>query len=224
MPRFVLPILVVAIVGLGLSILGLATIIRRSQATMQPATSRAAAPDDIASGLAIPAFRLTDQDGVSRDESLLDGRLTVVDFIFTNCPFACPIMTGVMHDAAERLKDSPVRFLSISVDPAHDTPARLKEFAAKNACDPARWTFLTGDRAGIERIVKDGLRFALHDDDKTPVRLADGTSMSNVVHPTKLLLIGPDRRVIAFFESSIPEDLDRLVERARRAAKELNPK
>jgi len=230
MKRLILPVLVVAVVGLGLSIFGLVTILRHSggrgggAGIGSPAAGRAGAPDEIAIGLSIPAFSMTDQDGKAQTEAILDGRLTVVDFFFTHCPYACPIMTSAMNDAAGKLAGVPVRFLSISVDPSRDTVPRMKEYATQNGCDLSRWTFLTGDRDIAIAIVKHALKFDLQDDFRVKIPLPDGSSMSNVVHPTKLLLVGPDRRVLAFFESAMPEDVDRLVARARAAATELKPK
>ncbi len=225
MPRFILPVMVVAIVGLALSVFGLVTLSRRpSMVLPAPAAGRAGAPDDIAIGLSIPAFSMVDQDGVAQSEAILDGRLTVVDFMFTHCPYACPIMTSAMSEAAAKLAGTPVRFLSVSVDPERDSVARLKQYAKEHDCDLSRWTFLRGERAGVEAIVKSALKFELQDDFRVKIPLPDGTSMSNVVHPTKLLLVGPDRRVLAFFESAIPEDVDRLVERARAASAELRPR
>ncbi|RMD60715.1 MAG: SCO family protein, partial [Planctomycetota bacterium] len=67
-----------------------------------PSTGRSATPgpldpDPGLEGLRIPDFQLVDQDGNEVDAAaLLDGKVTIVDFIFTNCPFICPPMTRNM--------------------------------------------------------------------------------------------------------------------------------
>jgi protein SCO1 len=182
-------------------------------------------PDRVVWGWpAIPAFRLTDQDGKEQTDAILDGRVTVIDFIFTNCPYACPGMTAEMATAAAALKDTPVRFVSFAVDPERDTPERLRAFAAEHGADPSQWTFLTGPLETTRKIANETLQFELRPDAARPIELADGTTINNVVHPTKLLLVGPDRRLIAMYEYSLPEDMLALVARARAAAAELGKK
>jgi protein SCO1/2 len=224
-PRWIVPVMVVAAVGLILSIAGLVTVLLRGQAyrserVQEPAMS-GLQPDPETAGLSVPEFSMTDQSGEKRTQAILDGQVTVLDFIFTNCPFACPIMTGAMSDVADRLKGTKVKFLSVSVDPAHDTPARLTEFARQHEADLSRWTFLTGDDETVHRIVRGSLQFLLQPDTTRTIQTADGGSMNNITHPTKLLLIGPDRQVLGMYEPQSDDDLNRLEARARSAAARL---
>lgn len=179
-------------------------------------------PDRITEGLVVPAFSLTDQEGRPATEQILDGRVTVVDFIFTNCPFVCPQMTGAMADLAARLKDTPVRFVSVSVDPEHDTPDALREYGRKFNADPARWTFLTGDQETVKRIIHDSLMFELRPDPSRTIETAGGGMMNNITHPSKLVLIGPDRSVLGMYEFAWEEEMNALAERARAAAAALS--
>lgn len=219
MRRLILPLMVFAAVGLVLSIIGLVSVLR---APAPPsAEPRASTQDAHLTGLAIPPFTMTDQDGKEQTQAILDGRVTVVTFIFTHCPFACPMMTAAMHEVAAALTDTPVRFLSISVDPTRDTPRRLAQYAQNNAIDTTRWTLLTGTQATIDAVLKEALGFALQPDPAQKITLPDGTQMDNIIHPTKLLLVGPDRKVLGFYESARPEDTPLLARRARQAAREL---
>lgn len=167
-------------------------------------------------GLVIPEFTLTRQDGAAVTEETLEGGLTIVTFIFTNCQLACPPMMGAMSHVAEELEGSPVRFLSISVDPEHDTPERLAEFAELWQVDTSRWQFLRGEPGDAERILA-ALHFSLATDpsEKNRITLPDGSTMQNIQHPTQLLLVGPDRQVVDLFSSNIPDQLDQLVELVR---------
>lgn len=95
-----------------------------------------------------PDFALVDQDG--RPVSLADlrGKTLLVDFIYTHCPGPCPILTGT-HVALQRLLPEAlqerVRFVSISLDPARDTPEAMRHYATARGVDLAHWSFLTGD-------------------------------------------------------------------------------
>jgi len=87
---------------------------------------------------------------------VLKDQLVVLNFIFTNCGAACPMMTEKMRiarglmspDLAQR-----VRYVSISIDPKRDSPKAMKEFAERHHAD-GNWVFLTGAQENIDKIVK----------------------------------------------------------------------
>ena len=218
MRRWLVPMTVFAATGLVLSIVGLVTLSMRS-GSGGPAPHE---PEPLAVGLSIPEFAAKDQAGRERTQDLLDGQITILDFIFTNCPFACPMMTYSMVQVAQDLKGTPVKFVSFSVDPEHDTPEKLHAFAERMGLDPERWTLLTSEPATVDRVVRQALQFALGPDKERKVTLPDGSQMDNITHPTRLLLIGPDRRVLGFYDHNVPEEMDRLKRRARIAAEALN--
>jgi protein SCO1/2 len=104
-----------------------------------------------------PATNLIDQDG--RNISLADckGRITVVNFIFTHCPNACPAQ---MNDLVYVQKTLPaslrarVQFFSVSVDPEKDTPEVLRTYARDLGADLGNWSFVTGPQFGVEELAK----------------------------------------------------------------------
>lgn len=109
---------------------------------------------------------LIDQDGrVHRFYSdLLDGRIVVIDSVFTTCTLVCPVlgqkMKSLQEAAGDRLGDD-VLLLSISVDPETDTPAKLKAFGAQYGARDG-WYFLTGSRENVSRVLAK-LGFAVDD-------------------------------------------------------------
>ena len=76
-----------------------------------------------------------------------DGRVTVVDFIYTRCQTICLSLGSVFQQMQRRLQQQPmasgakVRLLSISFDGGHDTPERLEAYARQLDADPALWQF-----------------------------------------------------------------------------------
>jgi protein SCO1 len=220
MRRLLIPLMVFAGAGLILSVIGL---VRTMQRLSRPDAPVIVQPDPASLGLSVPEFSLTDHDGTPRTESVFDGQVTVLDFFFTHCPFICPMMTLAMQDLSRDLAGTGVRFVSISVDPEHDTPERLKTYATDKDIDLSRWTFLTGDRTVIEKIARNSLGFAVgpDTDPKKTIDLPGGATMQNIIHPSKLILIGPDRKVLGFYESSSLEEMQRLMHRAKAAAKSL---
>lgn len=167
-------------------------------------------------GLRVLPFTLTDHEGNARDESVLRGQWTLTSFIFTNCPGACPVMTARMVEAQNQLADSPVRFASFSLDAARDTPEALVEFAQSYGIDLGRWTLLTGDDAQVRRIVEEGLMLVVDKETTSDITIADGSTMKNITHPTRIFLIGPDLRVMEMFDSGNPAEVNRMVEAVER--------
>jgi len=109
---------------------------------------------------------LVDQNGeVHRFYSdLLDGKVVVIDSVFTTCTLVCPVLGQKMKSlqavAGDRLgKD--VHLLSISVDPETDTPAKLKAFGEQFEAKEG-WYFLTGSRENVARVLGK-LGFAVDD-------------------------------------------------------------
>lgn len=105
-----------------------------------------------------PNVTLTTQDGqkVRFYDDLLKGKIVAIDLIYTSCKYACPLETARLAQVQTALGDRMGRdvfFYSISIDPDHDTPAVLKEYAAKYHAGPG-WLFLTGKQADIDLISK----------------------------------------------------------------------
>jgi protein SCO1/2 len=96
---------------------------------------------------AVPAVRLVRDDGkvVSLPDEMNDGRPIVLNFIFTTCTTICPLMSSTFAQFESRLgaDAEKVHLMSISIDPEHDTPARLSEYARKFHAGPG-WQHYSG--------------------------------------------------------------------------------
>jgi protein SCO1/2 len=105
-----------------------------------------------------PDVTVTDQDGVSRQffGDLLQGRTVAIDFFYTSCTRFCRPLSANLTEVQQKLADrmgKDIALVSVSIDPANDTPARLKAYAAQ--FDAAKgWTFVTGTRPDIARLVE----------------------------------------------------------------------
>ena len=108
----------------------------------------------------VPDTALVNERGQAVRLSAMKGKVTVYDFIFTNCAGTCPMMTAAMRRLTKKVDGGlPVQFVSISVDPIRDTPAVLSQYAARVRNDD-RWTFLTGDRGAIIDLSVNGFKLA----------------------------------------------------------------
>ena len=120
-----------------------------------PAATATAAPLPVIGPA--PAFALTDQAGRALALADLRGKALAVSFIFTTCSDSCPILTAKMADVKRRLGTDfgpRVNFVSITVDPLNDTPARLRSYASAHGADVPGWHFLTGKPDEIADVVR----------------------------------------------------------------------
>jgi cytochrome oxidase Cu insertion factor (SCO1/SenC/PrrC family) len=171
--------------------------------------------------LRFPEFTMTDQDGRPFTRRDLEGQVTIVGFMFSHCPLACPGMMVQLGKHYAALKDQNVRFLTISLDPARDTPARLKEWGTEYRADGQRWRLLTGEEGLSRKILRQNLKMLAEEDEKLKIGLPDGSTMNNIIHPPHLFLIGPEGQVLGFFNYQQPEEMAELQSRARKAARAL---
>ncbi|WP_201981984.1 SCO family protein [Hymenobacter rubidus] len=99
---------------------------------------------------AVPAFRLTDQAGQPVSNQTFAGRAYVTDFFFATCPGICPKMQSELLKVYKKFPTDPrISFLSITIDPDHDSTAVLRDYAQRLGIgDASRWHFASlGDRA-----------------------------------------------------------------------------
>lgn len=133
----------------------------------------------VMSSAQIPDVRVFDQDGNSHRfyNDLVKGKTVAINFIFTTCTGVCPPMTATLRRVQQSLPPRPsgIQLISISVDPATDTPDRLHAFAAKFKAGPG-WTFVTGDKTDIDSILR-----------------ALGVAVANKNDHTPMILIGNER-------------------------------
>src|SRR5438093_3674105 len=119
--------------------------------------SGAAAADDSRWGADFfPNVTFTTHQGKSVRfyDDLIKGKIVAVDLIYTTCKYACPLETARLAQVQRLLGDRMGRdvfFYSITIDPDHDTPAVLAEYAEKYHARPG-WVFLTGSNVDIESI------------------------------------------------------------------------
>ncbi|MFO3723599.1 SCO family protein [Pseudomonas sp. HLMP] len=101
---------------------------------------------------------LKDQNGreLRFYSDVLKDKVVMLNVIFTHCTDACPLITRKLREVREAMGTelaSQVTFVSISSDPANDTPAVLKAFAEKQGVDGPNWLFLTGGQDEVEQVL-----------------------------------------------------------------------
>lgn len=145
-------------------------------------------------GTEVPDFKLVNQDGEPLGLDRLRGRALLVTFIYTRCPFPdqCPLLSqnfAAVHRELER--DAQLRprthLLSVTLDPAYDTPKVLRSYGAAYTERYAEetfehWDFATGDPAEIRRLAQF-------------FGLAYKEESGQIIHAMRTALVAPDGRV-----------------------------
>jgi len=154
----------------------------------------------------VPDFTLVNQDGKAVRRTDLLGTPWIVDFIYTSCTDFCPAMTEEMGKLRRALgSNSPVRTVSITVDPMRDKPGVLQQYARKHGAVDPHWYYLTGDFATIGRVLV-GLHLASERD----VARADPG-----LHNTRFILVDAQGQVRGYYAHDDAEARDRLLKDAR---------
>ena len=106
----------------------------------------------------MPDFSLYDQAGRVVQGARFRGKQIMVNFIFTRCPIAtmCPAATAKMIALQRAARDAGVKnleLISITLDPAFDTPGVLKDYADTRGIDTANFSLLTGPETAIKDLL-----------------------------------------------------------------------
>jgi protein SCO1/2 len=154
----------------------------------------------------VPPFRLVAQDGRPFGSDQLDGRVWVASFIFTRCDTVCPRVTARMAKVQSRTRNlgPALHLVSFSVDPDHDTPARLAEYARAHHANPRTWTFLTGPAGEVRETIEGGLRVGMSRDPADP-------TPAGISHGAHLVLVDGARRIRGYYDPDTPEAIEHLV-------------
>ena len=170
----------------------------------------AAEPSRLAVIRPAPDFALTTQDGGTLKMADLKGKVCLVSFVFTTCNGTCPATTHRMGQVQAALKeaglakDDRVRLLSITLDPARDTPEVLRKYMELYDADPAGWTFLTGDKERVAKVIADWGMWA------------KPAANGQLDHPSRVFLVDKQGRVreiynLSFFKAAWVLDDVRLL-------------
>ncbi|TDL94297.1 SCO family protein [Macrococcus brunensis] len=170
-------------------------------------------------GNTLSEFKATDENGKIFNTKDMQGKVWLVDFIFTNCETVCPPMTKNMSDVTEELEKKGIKnygVLSMSVDPKVDSPNKLKAYVKDLDQTGGKWKLVTGYKP------KDIADFAVENFKTIVAAPTIGTNQAT--HGTSFYLIDQNRKIIKdyigkdtgeekFPKNEIVEDVQTLVDK-----------
>jgi protein SCO1/2 len=166
----------------------------------------------------LPDTALIDQTDKRRSLSEWKGVPFVITFTYTRCPLPnfCPLMDQNLATLQRRLADDTVlrgrvKLVTVTIDPAHDTPAILAAHAAKLKADTSIWTFLTGDTITVERFAGTfGIGI-----------MRDPADATQITHNLRTAVVGADGKIAKIYSGAdwtpgaLLADLHDVVARAK---------
>ncbi|NIJ25804.1 SCO family protein [Brevundimonas terrae] len=168
-------------------------------ATLFVHNTRSANPADVNVSTGQPLvggdFTLVNQDGETVDQTLLNGKWTLVFFGFTYCPDYCPTTLGVLNAVQEGMGEDAkdLQIVFVSVDPARDTPQMLKDYLSSDGF-PDGVIGLTGTEEQVQAAAKAYRAFYK--------KVGEGEAYT-MEHSLTTYLMGPDGK----FRTALTHDL-----------------
>lgn len=155
-----------------------------------------------------PAFAYRDQRGATVTLDALRGKVWVANFIFTQCRTICPLLSAKMVQLQRQLAGVDVRFVSFSVDPAHDTPEVLAAYAHQWHAEETRWLLLATDEQTLPATAA-GFHVTAKKND------APG-ALDPILHSGVFVVVDAEGLVRGVYDSEHKEDFQALARDLRR--------
>jgi protein SCO1 len=169
-----------------------------------------AGPEPLPKLYQVGDFQLVNQDGKPFTDKDLAGKVWIADFVFTQCMGPCPEMTAAMLQIQKDLAGAPVQLVSVSVDPANDTPPVLKQYMKNMSADEKTWTFATGDEKKIFTLARN-----------MKIAAAPADEQNTILHAEKFILVDAQGWIRGYYHYQDPQKRADLLRDARLLASGL---
>lgn len=148
--------------------------------------------DKLYNVMKVPTFSMTNQHNQTITDRDMLGKVYVVEFFFTSCPTICPVMSHNLRSIEDEINNPNLGFISVTIDPKRDTPARLLEYSKQIGVKSPNWHYLTANREVIEQL-----------SDKFNIYVGkDETTAEGLNHSGKLALVDKQGNIRSRYNKS----------------------
>ena len=152
-------------------------------------------------------FSFIGHDSSLVTQELFKNKIYIADFFFTTCKSICPKMSNnLMRVQNEFRDDNIILILSHTVDPEHDTPSVLDEYAKKHNVIRGKWFFVTGDKKQLYDMARNSYFITAMDGDGGP---------DDFIHSEQMALIDKEGRIRGFYDGTDYNEITRLIEEVK---------
>ena len=151
----------------------------------------------------VTPFKFTNQDGKEITGDFISDKIWVACYFFTTCPSICPKMIAGMGEVQERFKNEKgLRMVSFTVDPEHDTPRILNDYAHVKSIDTKQWSLVTGNKTELYRYARKELKLVATDGDGGP---------QDFIHSDRLVLIDKENHIRGYYDGTEQSEVKQLM-------------
>ena len=155
----------------------------------------------------VPPFIFVNQDNMVLTNNFIKGKIWVINYFFTSCPTVCPkMMVGIRLVQQAFLNDTQIRMVSLTVDPYHDTPVKLRSYAQNKNINLNQWQLGTGHKADLYRFARNGLFITADDGDGGP---------KDFIHSDKIVLIDQENHIRGYYDGADEDEIIQLIKDIR---------
>jgi protein SCO1 len=152
-------------------------------------------------------FRMANQAGDTVSFPSPEHRITIANFFYTNCTGGCKSTNQALRRVLNSFEENPlIHFISISVDPARDTPAALEGYSKELGAVPGKWDLLTGSQAEVFRLARKDFLLDV---------VSDSEHKGQVLHSSTIVLIDPQKRIRGMYDPVRKASVDLLIDETK---------
>ena len=160
----------------------------------------------------VPPLAFVNQDSSALNSNFIKNKIWVINYFFTSCPTICPkIMAGMQLIQKAFINDDKVRMLSLTVDPYHDDPAKLKRYSLSKNINVAQWQLGTGSKQNLYGFARHGLFITTTD--------GDGGA-GDFIHSDKIILVDSQNHIRGYYDGTDADDVSQLIKDIGRLKKQ----
>ena len=152
----------------------------------------------------VPEYSLTNSFNKPFGSKELEGRLYIAGFMFTSCPTSCPALMEKMDKIQKRVRGlgTKIALITYSVDPEVDTPEVLFKYARKRKANPYIWTFLTGEREELRKVILEGFKVPMGEREPMTGNVGgEEVTLMDIAHSEKFVLVDWNGYVRKYYET-----------------------
>lgn len=153
----------------------------------------------------IPDFSLIDQDSQEVSQKTIENKVYIADFFFTSCLTICPKVKRQMLRVYEKYKDRPdFQMISHTIDPRHDTIAKLHKYATKLGISAKTWHLVTNKNRSQEEAFDMAQRYIV-------VAATDSSSADGYTHSGNIMLMDRNKHIRGAYDGTDEKAVSRLI-------------
>jgi protein SCO1/2 len=151
----------------------------------------------------VPDFTFTSHMGDTVSRDIMQGKIVIADFFFTECKGICIPMSRNMARVQEHfIEQDGILLLSHTVDPERDSVAKLYDYAMLYDVNPKKWLMLTGTKPDLYGIARKGYMITADEGDGGP---------DDFIHSERFVLLDRSQRIRGYYDGTSDEDIERLL-------------